>query len=109
MSIHREEAIDSLISCLRNSEFPSAQLAAAETIATLQGRFTASGKSLTRALLLKRAGHNKTYRNLMQMEKLGNFMGEFEENSVSFKTKALCSMCINYIILINRTQVFFFH
>ncbi|XP_038700840.1 putative E3 ubiquitin-protein ligase LIN isoform X1 [Tripterygium wilfordii] len=79
MSIYREEAIDTLISCLRNSNFPAAQITAAETIASLQGRFTASGKSLTRATLLKRAGLPKSYRSLMQAEQLSNISGEIEE------------------------------
>eukprot|EP00258_Populus_trichocarpa_P029487 XP_024445506.1 putative E3 ubiquitin-protein ligase LIN-2 isoform X2 [Populus trichocarpa] len=80
MSIYREEAIESLISSLRNSEFPAAQIAAAETIVSLQGRFTVSGKSLTRAFLLKQAGHGKIYKNLMRMEQLGKLSGEIEEN-----------------------------
>ncbi|KVI01245.1 hypothetical protein Ccrd_020484 [Cynara cardunculus var. scolymus] len=46
MSIYREEAIDTLISCLKNSDSPSAQIAAAETILSLQGRFSSSGKPL---------------------------------------------------------------
>ncbi|XP_021277287.1 putative E3 ubiquitin-protein ligase LIN isoform X1 [Herrania umbratica] len=81
MSIYREEAIDTLISCLRNSEFPAAQIAAAETIVSLQGRFTGSGKPLTRPFLLKRAGLEKNYRNLMRMEQLHNNPGKFEDIS----------------------------
>lgn len=84
MSIYREEAIDILISCLRNSEFPAAQIAAADTIMSLQGRFTASGKSLGRAFLLKCAGLGKSYRNLMRMEQLGKLSGEIEEKLVRF-------------------------
>ncbi|CAK7337433.1 unnamed protein product [Dovyalis caffra] len=80
MSIYREEAIETLISSLRNSELPAAQIAAAETIVSLQGRFTVSGKSLTQALLLKHAGLEKNYKNLMRMEQLGNLSGEIEEN-----------------------------
>ena len=83
MSIYREEAIDTLISCLRNSDFPAAQIAAAETILSLQGRFTGSGKPLTRPFLLKRAGLEKNYRNLMRMEKLRNNPRELEDISVS--------------------------
>ncbi|XP_012076733.1 putative E3 ubiquitin-protein ligase LIN isoform X2 [Jatropha curcas] len=79
MSIFREEAIDTLISCLKNSEFPAVQIAAANIIVSLQGRFTSSGKSLTRAFLLKRAGLGKSYRNLMRMEQLGNLSGEIED------------------------------
>ncbi|PON50525.1 Regulatory associated protein of TOR [Parasponia andersonii] len=79
MSIYREEAIDTLIACLRNTVFPGAQVAAAETIMSLQGRFTTSGKSLTRAFLLKRAGLDKSYNNLVRRDQLSNFSAEAEE------------------------------
>ncbi|WOL08341.1 E3 ubiquitin-protein ligase [Canna indica] len=69
MSVYREEALDALISCLRNEDFPSTQLKAAETILTLQGRFSSSGKPLARALLLKHAGIRKRYLALMEAEK----------------------------------------
>lgn len=82
MSIYREEAIDTLISCLRNSDFHAAQIAAAETIVSLQGRFSSSGKSLTRASLLQRAGLDKSYRTLMQVDQLSSASGESEENLV---------------------------
>ncbi|KAH9762403.1 RING-type E3 ubiquitin transferase [Citrus sinensis] len=81
MSIYREEAIDTLISCLRNSDYPAAQLAAAKTIVSLQGRFTTSGKSLTRAMLLKRAGVGKSYKNLTRTEQIGNICGEDDDTS----------------------------
>ncbi|XAR67021.1 Ubiquitin--protein ligase [Bertholletia excelsa] len=78
MSIYREEAIDTLISCLRNTEFPSSQLAASETILSLQGRFSSSGKPLARAFLLKHAGLDKTYKSLMRKDQLGS-TGENQE------------------------------
>ncbi|KAK8513815.1 hypothetical protein V6N13_002531 [Hibiscus sabdariffa] len=81
MSMYREEAIDTLISCLRNSEFPAAQVAAAETIVSLQGRFTTSGKPLARPFLLKRAGLEKNYRKLMRMEQLHSNPGDFDDIS----------------------------
>ncbi|KAL2500881.1 putative E3 ubiquitin-protein ligase [Forsythia ovata] len=68
MSIYREEAIDTLISCLRNSEYPVAQIAAAETLLSLQGRFSYSGKSLARAILLKRAGLDRSYKTFMRKD-----------------------------------------
>ncbi|XP_073062544.1 putative E3 ubiquitin-protein ligase LIN-1 isoform X1 [Primulina eburnea] len=68
MSIYREEAMDALISCLRNSESPVTQISAAETVLALQGRFSYSGKSLSRAILLKRAGLDKTYRAFMRRD-----------------------------------------
>ncbi|CAL1359644.1 unnamed protein product [Linum trigynum] len=80
MSMYREDAIDTFISCLKNSEFPAAQVAAAKTILALPGRFNASGKSLTRAFLLKRAGVEKSYRSLTQTDQhTGLLYGETEE------------------------------
>ncbi|GLU09894.1 hypothetical protein SLE2022_267290 [Rubroshorea leprosula] len=81
MSIYREEAVDAIISCLRNSESPAAQIAAAETIVALQGRFTASGKPLTRPFLLKHAGLERSYRLLMRKEQLSNISGELKDVS----------------------------
>lgn len=81
MSIYREEAIDSLITCLKNSDFPSAQIAAAETILTLQGRFSSSGRPLARAFLLKRAGLDKSYKSLARKEQLGSISGEIQETT----------------------------
>lgn len=68
MSIYREEAMDALISCLRNAEFPVAQMSAAETVLALQGRFSYSGKSLSRAILLKRAGLDQSYRAFLRKD-----------------------------------------
>ncbi|XP_022933811.1 putative E3 ubiquitin-protein ligase LIN-1 isoform X2 [Cucurbita moschata] len=58
-SIYREEAMDVLLSCLGNSDFPTAQISAAETIMSLQGRFSTSGRPLTRYVLLERVGFAK--------------------------------------------------
>nr|XP_043626060.1 putative E3 ubiquitin-protein ligase LIN-1 [Erigeron canadensis] len=66
MSIYREEAIDNIISCLRNSDSPATQIAAVNTLLELQGRFTHSGKPLVRKILLKRAGLDKNYRSAMR-------------------------------------------
>ncbi|KAK7358341.1 hypothetical protein VNO77_00268 [Canavalia gladiata] len=78
MSIYREEAIDALISCLRNTDFPVTQLAAADTIMSLQGRFNFSGKPLTREVLLKRAGINRSSRSLVQADQISNFSPDTE-------------------------------
>lgn len=83
MSIYREEAIDTLISCLKDSNVPAAQIAAAEIIVALQGRFTSSGEPLTRAVLLKRGGLRKTYNALMRLEQVGYNSGESEDTLVS--------------------------
>ncbi|KAI7989544.1 putative E3 ubiquitin-protein ligase LIN-1 [Camellia lanceoleosa] len=88
MSIYREEAIDTLISCLRNSDFPAAQIAAAETILALQGRFSSSGKPLARAFLLKRGGVDKSHKYVMRKEQLSTMSGEIQE---SLKRKLLRS------------------
>ncbi|KAK9148604.1 hypothetical protein Scep_007361 [Stephania cephalantha] len=79
MSMYREEAIDALISSLRNSDFPEAQLTAAETILALQGRFSSSGKPLARAFLLKCAGLDRRYNSVMQNEQLGHAVGKSQE------------------------------
>lgn len=80
MSIYREEAIDSLISCLKNSDYPAAQIAAAETILSLQGRFSYSGQPLAREFLLRHADFNGSYKSLKQKEdQNGN---PIQENSV---------------------------
>lgn len=84
MSIYREEAIDTLIFCLRNSEFPVAQITAAETVLSLQGRFSFSGKSLARAILLKRAGLDKSYRAFMRKDQRHqNISAEAQDTMVS--------------------------
>ncbi|PIA64874.1 hypothetical protein AQUCO_00100385v1 [Aquilegia coerulea] len=80
MSMYREEAIDALISCLRNSNFPSAQITAAETIMCLQGRYSVSGKPLARTFLLKRVGLDRDYKTIMRKEKLGLSDGQTDKN-----------------------------
>lgn len=90
MSIYREEAIDTLISCLRNSDFPAAQLAAAETILSLQGRFSYSGKPLLQDFLLKHAGIDRNYKSLVQYNHHGNSSDESPDDSVR-----LCSSHTN--------------
>ena len=94
MSIYREEAIDTLISCLRNTDFPAAQLAAADTIMSLQGRFSFSGKPLTREVLVKRAGIHKSSRSLEQVDQISNFCPEIEITPVMFfVTLCILSFC----------------
>lgn len=66
MSIYREEAVDILIMCLKNSDYPDSQIAAAETLLALQGRFSYSGKPLIREFLLKRAGLDRIDSNVAQ-------------------------------------------
>ncbi|KAG1335071.1 RING-type E3 ubiquitin transferase [Cocos nucifera] len=80
ISVYREEAIDALISCLRNPDFPSAQLLAAETILSLQGSFSSSGKPLARAIVLKHAGMKKSYRALMRGEQSTYIPEDSEDN-----------------------------
>ncbi|XP_059063174.1 putative E3 ubiquitin-protein ligase LIN isoform X2 [Cryptomeria japonica] len=66
MSIYREEALDALVEGLKSEEFIVSQVSAAETIVALQGRFSLSGKPLTEALLLKSAGLDESYKELMR-------------------------------------------
>lgn len=66
MSMYREEALDALVEGLKSDEFIVSQVSAAETIVALQGRFSLSGKPLTEALLLKSAGLDESYKELMR-------------------------------------------
>lgn len=88
MSIYREEAIDTLISCLKNSDSPAAQIAASDTLSALQGRFSYSGKPLVRKFLLKRAGLDKNYRSTMRKEQIGAVSGNVQETMVRFSLLA---------------------
>lgn len=83
-SIYREEALDTIISCLKNSDFPAAQIAAAETILVLQGRFSYYGKPLARAFLLKRAGFDKTYKSMMIKDQIMITSQNSRETMVSY-------------------------
>ncbi|GJT68595.1 putative E3 ubiquitin-protein ligase LIN-1 isoform X1 [Tanacetum coccineum] len=58
---------------------PATQIAAADTILALQGRFSSSGKPLVRTYLLKRAGLDKSYRSTMRKEQLAAISGEVQE------------------------------
>ncbi|KAI3935032.1 hypothetical protein MKW98_009951 [Papaver atlanticum] len=80
MSIYREEAIDVLISCLKNVEFPRSQIAAASTIVSLQGRFSYSGKPLARTVLLKYAGVDKKCTNFRRTELYSQTLSASEDN-----------------------------
>lgn len=79
-SIYREEAIDALVSCLRNPDLHNSQLLAAKTIVSLQGRFSSSGESFTKASLLKRAGLKKGNRSLMGLDHIDYVHDNSEEN-----------------------------
>lgn len=84
MSIYREEAIDILISCLGDSDFPTAQISAAETIMSLQGRFSTSGRPLARYVLLERVGFMKGHLKLKRRDNGNSAPGEVELTIVSF-------------------------
>lgn len=81
MSIYREEAVDILIMCLKNSDYPDSQIAAAETLLALQGRFSYSGKPLIREFLLKRAGLDRIDSNVAQND-IG-YLSSSQESTVS--------------------------
>ncbi|KAI3977596.1 hypothetical protein MKX01_000509 [Papaver californicum] len=80
MSMYREEAIDVLISCLKNVEFPRSQIAAASTIVSLQGRFSYSGKPLARTVLVKHAGVDKKHTNFRRTEQYSQTFSTSEDN-----------------------------
>lgn len=79
MSIYREEAIEALLEALRRKDFPSVQAMALDALVSLCGHSTASGNSFTEAWLLKRAGFNQPYDNLMNAEKEGLLVNKLED------------------------------
>lgn len=83
MSIYREEAVDVLIMCLKNSDYPDSQIAAAETLLALQGRFSYSGKPLIREFLLKRARLDRTDHSNAAQNDTG-YLSSSQEAMVSF-------------------------
>ena len=66
--MYREEAMDSLVQCLKNSDYPRSQLLAAETIMNLPGKFSSSGRPLARSTLLKLARVKERYRQPQSQE-----------------------------------------
>ncbi|KAK1289507.1 putative E3 ubiquitin-protein ligase LIN-1 [Acorus calamus] len=107
MSMYREEAIDVLISSLRNSESISSQIVAAETILSLQGRFSSSGKPLARAFLLKRAGMGKRYRALMRAEQMGHAVKDSEENLEEEKATNAWERKMAYVLVSHEFGLIF--
>ncbi|GJN38208.1 hypothetical protein PR202_gb27230 [Eleusine coracana subsp. coracana] len=71
ISMYREEAMDSLIQCLKNADFPRSQLLAAETIMCLPGKFSSSGRPLTRSSLLKLARVKERHRQSQDLSTTG--------------------------------------
>ncbi|XP_024979794.1 putative E3 ubiquitin-protein ligase LIN-1 [Cynara cardunculus var. scolymus] len=98
MSIYREEAIDNLISCLKNSDTPRAQIAAAETLLALQGRFSYSGKPLVRKFLLKRVGLDKTDRS-MRKEQLAGVSGDVQETMEEEKAAQVWEVKMAFVLV----------
>lgn len=83
ISMYREEALDCLIQCLKNADFPRCQLLAAETIMCLPGRFSSSGRPLARSTLLKLARVKERYR---QSQDLSAARADGEDEMVRRRT-----------------------
>lgn len=78
ISMYREEAVDCLIQCLKNTDFPRSQLLAAETIMCLPGKFSSSGRPLARSTLLKLARVKERYRQSQDLSVVRTDAGEDE-------------------------------
>ncbi|KAL2342538.1 hypothetical protein Fmac_003823 [Flemingia macrophylla] len=108
MSIYREEAMDTLISCLRNTDFPVTQLAVADTIISLQGTFDFSGSPLIREILLKRAGVNISSTILVQVDQISSISPEIDITPVkSFETLPVLWLCAFFLPNILIDTLFF--
>uniref|UniRef100_A0A7N0UHD0 Putative E3 ubiquitin-protein ligase LIN ARM-like domain-containing protein n=2 Tax=Kalanchoe fedtschenkoi TaxID=63787 RepID=A0A7N0UHD0_KALFE len=95
MSIYREEAIEALIEALRRVEFPYFQAMALDALVSLCGHVTASGKSYTEALLLKIAGFDQPYTNLMTALK-NDLRDEADEKAASLREERVAFVLGNY-------------
>ncbi|KAG2586001.1 hypothetical protein PVAP13_5NG002500 [Panicum virgatum] len=78
LSMYREEAVDCLIQCLKNTDFPRSQLLAAETIMCLPGRFSSSGRPLARSTLLRLARVKERHRQSQDLSTVRADAGEDE-------------------------------
>ncbi|XP_025819459.1 putative E3 ubiquitin-protein ligase LIN [Panicum hallii] len=78
LSMYREEAVDCLIQCLKNADFPRSQLLAAETIMCLPGKFSSSGRPLARSTLLKLARVKERHRQSQDLSVVRADGGEDE-------------------------------
>lgn len=102
MSIYREEAMDVLISCLGDSDFPTAQISAAEAIMSLQGRFSTSGRPLARYFLLERAGHTKGHQKRVNTDDNSSASGEVSLTRVSFLKKLDIFSVLGSLLLVYK-------
>ena len=83
MSIYREESIDALFEAFRRKDNYNSQIAAVDASLYLSGRLTSSGKSYTKAWLLKLAGFDQPYNALMKAEGLRKPDYELSDREVS--------------------------
>ncbi|XP_022135985.1 putative E3 ubiquitin-protein ligase LIN-1 isoform X2 [Momordica charantia] len=100
MSIYREESIDALFEAFRKKENYNSQIAALDALLCLSGRLTSSGKSYTKAWLLKLAGFDQPYNALMKAEGLRKPDSELleteEEKAVSTWEKRVALVLCNH-------------
>lgn len=102
MSMYREEALEALVEGLKSEEFLVCRVSAAETIVSLQGRFSLSGKPLTEALLLKNAGLDKSYNAMMKadqdLDRVEESLESLEEEEKAAKVweRRVASVLVSY-------------
>ncbi|XP_022937096.1 putative E3 ubiquitin-protein ligase LIN-1 isoform X1 [Cucurbita moschata] len=101
MSIYREESIEALFEAFRRKDNYNSQIAAVDASLYLSGRFTSSGKSYTKAWLLKLAGFDQPYNALMKAEGLRKpdyelSEREEEEKAVSVWEKRIALVLCNH-------------
>ncbi|KAG6550963.1 hypothetical protein Mapa_007578 [Marchantia paleacea] len=67
-SMFREEAVESLVEALNNTEDVISQIEAARTLESLGGRYSCSGRSMMEPWLLRTAGLEKSYQSFVKEE-----------------------------------------
>ncbi|CAN0906288.1 Putative E3 ubiquitin-protein ligase LIN-1 [Linum grandiflorum] len=90
MSIYREEAVETLIEALERKDFSSSQMMALDEIVCLSGRLTSMGTSYMESWLLKMAGFDKPYNNLMKAERTNKFDNDYAETMEEEEKAASC-------------------
>ncbi|OAE26556.1 hypothetical protein AXG93_3817s1190 [Marchantia polymorpha subsp. ruderalis] len=67
-SMFREEAVESLVEALNNTEDVISQIEAARTLVSLGGRYSRSGRSMMEPWLLRTAGLEKSFQSFVDEE-----------------------------------------
>ncbi|CAN1314976.1 Putative E3 ubiquitin-protein ligase LIN-1 [Linum perenne] len=98
MSIYREEAVEALIEALERKDFSSSQMTALDEIVCLSGRITSTGSSYMESWLLKMAGFDKPYNNLMKAERTKKLDNDYAETMEEEKAASCWERRVAFVL-----------